>query len=226
MEFKEDYRPEVLLPKLFALLDGMRDDRLQALMRYIFSPENLLDKFLQSPAARRAHHACNGGLAYHSIHAAYLGKDIARHYNKLDIRVNEDMVVAGVLLHDIGKIFCYTWTTETREETYHGETKTVEEPGYGYSRTAELHHHIPLGYREIYRIALKFNETRERKEHRIDEKKLDKLLHIILSHHGKIAWSSPVIPKTTEAYLVHAVEMLDGYVDKYSAGKIPRRIYD
>jgi 3'-5' exoribonuclease len=206
------------------LLDDMRDPPLSDFMRFVFSPEGLLDEFLESPGSRRNHHSFRGGLAFHSIQAAKLARSIARHYNSLNIKVNEDLVVAGTLLHDIGKIHCYEW--KEMWTTKSGGDITVHEAGYYHIPRASLFHHIPMGYLDIAKLAEKFNNTREREEHKLVQKKVDKLLHIILSHHGRRAWSSPVLPQFVEAYIVHAVEMMDGYVDKFNDGKVPDTIYD
>jgi 23S rRNA maturation-related 3'-5' exoribonuclease YhaM len=83
-----------------------------------------------------------------------------------------------------------------------------------------------MGYLNIAKLAEKFNDSREREEHKLTQKKIDKLLHIILSHHGRRMWSSPVLPQFMEAYIVHSVEMMDGYVEKFNDGKVPATIYD
>ena len=97
---------------------------------------------------------------------------------------------------------------------------------YHHVPRSSLFHHIPMGYLDIARLAEKFNDSREREEHKLTQKKIDKLLHIILSHHGRRMWSSPVLPQFMEAYIVHSIEMMDGYVEKFSKGEVPSTIYD
>ena len=222
--------------KVYSLIGEMRDNILQSFLKFIL--HEVGDRYFESPASRRHHHAFIGGLAYHSAYAAELGLKIANHYNDMGIKVNRDLVVAGILLHDIGKIDCYEWNPDyvhpaERPEPIKGPGSMsvipAVEPKKGrYEHTVDgtMIHHIPIGFELITRLADDFNESRERPEHRIDKKKLRKIQHIILSHHGRRAWSSPVIPQFLEAFIVHSVEMLDGYVDKFNDGKTPDTIYD
>lgn len=95
--------------------------------------------------------------------------------------------------------------------------------GWKETKAAKMFHHIPIGYGKLLLAAREYNQDNDINE--IEQEDLDHLLHIILSHHGKKGWSSPVIPQTTEAYVVHSIEMMDGYVDSYNNGTIPREIY-
>lgn len=216
---------------LSELLDDMRDPPLTEFMRFVFNPQGLLDEFLESPGSRGKHHAFPGGLAFHSIQAARLARGIARHYNSIGIKVNEDLLVAGTLIHDIGKIHCYS---DNEALCPKGNKHNPEgwkcgcEPKSKYHHVprASLFHHIPLGYLNIAKLTEKFNDSREKEEHKLTQKKIDKLLHIILSHHGRKMWSSPVLPQFMEAYIVHSIEMMDGYVEKFNKGEVPSTIYD
>ena len=212
------------------LLDDLRDPHLSGFMHFVFSSEGVLDEFLEAPASRRNHHSFPGGLAFHSIQAARLAQNIARHYNSIGIKVNEDLLVAGVLVHDIGKIHCYSenesFCRSANIVDGNRECGCPKKEKYHHVPRASLFHHIPMGYLDIAKLAEKFNESRIRDEHKITQKKIDKLLHIILSHHGRRAWSSPVLPQFMEAYIVHSIEMMDGYVEKFSKGQVPSTIYD
>jgi 3'-5' exoribonuclease len=208
--------------KLHGLLRDISDEGLRGFLFFVLS-DQLGEQFMSTPAARSRHHASPGGLAYHSIWTASLAQEIAQHYKSLGKEINEDLVVAGALLHDVGKIWAYEWVEAERDETYHGETEKVSEPGYTYTKASFRHHHIPLGYREVYRLGIEYNK--DRNHNRLASEDLDELLHIILSHHGNKAWSSPVIPQTTEAYIVHMTEFMDSTVDKYCAGKPPKSLY-
>ena len=203
---------------LFNLINKMARTPLQEFMLFVFNSGELLTPFLRSPGSRGNHHAFKGGLAYHSIHAAILGRSIAAHYNSLGIKVDEDLVTAGILIHDIGKIHCY------KHVPCRHEPKCVSDcDEYGHVERAKLFHHIPMGFLDIAKLADKFNEGTQDK---LSPETIDQLLHIILSHHGRRSWSSPVIPQFVEAYIVHSVEMMDGYVDKYNKGESVNDIYD
>lgn len=217
--------------QLFEILADMRDVPLRNFLKFVFSPEQLLLPYLKSPGSRNNHHSFEGGLAEHSVHCALLGRQIAAHYNNLSINVNTDIVVAGILLHDIGKIHCYSEDAglcPNRTDWDGSDYKCgCDKPTqYHHVPRASLFHHIPMGAIDISKLADKFNESREKPDHQLTQKKVDKLIHIILSHHGRRSWSSPVIPQFVEAYIVHAVEMMDAYVDKYNKGRPPRDIYD
>jgi len=220
-----DFDPMQDLTKLF---DAMRDNPMRQFMRFVFSRrQGLLNEFLASPSSRKIHHAYEGGLAFHSISVAKLGIQTARHYNMLGVRVNEELVVAGALIHDIGKIHCYTKTCPNGKSTEaHGVCYCDPKSEYHHSPRASLYHHIPFGILDIQRLADTFNTTREKPDHRLTQKKIDKLLHIILSHHGRKAWSSPVLPQFVEAYIIHSLEMMDAYVEKFDSGSVPSTIYD
>ena len=171
------------------------------------------EKFFTAPGARSenpGHHSFKGGLAYHSLTAAQLGAQISDHYISLGMSVNRDIVIAGVILHDVGKAFCYKW----------------EDSSSGYVHTPEniQFHHIPMGFHHFMRQAEIYNSCGY--THALSEKTVADLGHIILSHHGRRSWSSPVIPQTIEAYIVHIVEMMDAFVDKYNKGCRIRDIYD
>lgn len=214
---------------LSELLDDMRDPPLTEFMRFVFNPQGLLDEFLESPGSRGKHHAFPGGLAFHSIQAARLARGIARHYNSIGIKVCEDIVVSGVLIHDIGKIHCYQKECPNKykqDNPVYGECYCDPKSEYHHVPRASLFHHIPLGYLNIAKLTEKFNDSREKEEHKLTQKKIDKLLHIILSHHGRKMWSSPVLPQFMEAYIVHSIEMMDGYVEKFNKGEVPSTIYD
>jgi len=174
------------------------------------------DNFFTAAGSTKFHHAYPGGLAYHTIHAAKLGYEIAQSYNKRDIKIDTDLVIAGILLHDIGKTLGYK--VEGRGEDGKWKiSKTDKE---------RLHHHIPSGYLMVDKAIDKYNASPFGKDWPIPEDTRDKLLHMILAHHGRKAWSSPVLPQFIEAYVVHIVEFMDGVIDKFNSGIIPDNLYD
>ena len=203
------------------LLSEMRDNILREFLKFVF--EEVGDKYFESPASKARHHGYPGGLSYHSSTAAQVGAKVADHYNSMGIKVNRDLVVAGLLLHDIGKIECYEW----KKEHNIGTIISISVPaGYQLTHKGKMIHHIPLGFGIVQELARDYNNQVRKDEHMVGDKKLMKLLHIILSHHGRRSWSSPVIPQFTEAYIVHVVEMMDAYVEKYDQGKPIDNLYD
>lgn len=225
MDERGDY---VQLNNLFVyLLDEIRDHNIAKFLQFfILDDPHMRAKFFSAPGARSenpGHHAFVGGLAYHTLTAAKLAGQIADHYKKLGMNVNRDIVVAGVILHDIGKAECYEWKQARTDEN--GEEVPAK---YEHTLKSKMFHHIPHGFQLFMKAADNFNLLYKAGEikHNLTEKKVEKLGHIILSHHGRRSWSSPVIPNFIEAYIVHAVEMMDAYVDKYNKGIDVRDIYD
>lgn len=153
----------------------------------IFSDEALREKFLTSPAATGNHHAYVGGLAEHTFSMFTLAHDIGTHYNALYGKgtVDLDLLLAGTLLHDLGKVV---------------ELQQNDGFSHSYSVGGELVGHIAECVTIVHdacMATLASDEVRSR------------LLHMILSHHGQLEWGSPVKPKLLEAQILHLVDMID-----------------
>lgn len=213
-------REKTIVPaQLTETLDSIQNAPLRLFLKFLFAPDNLGGKFMESPGATTGnHHSYPGGLAYHTVHAAKLGAKIADHYLSLGFQVDKDVVVAGIMLHDLGKIMAY-------------EVKGQDEKGvYQIDKTPHerLYHHIPTGTLLLHEAILNYNHSPMANDtgQYVSVGLRDKLMHIILSHHGRKAWSSPVIPQFLEAYIVHIVEFMDGMIEKYADGKVPTNIYD
>ena len=182
---------ENIKKELHNLIEGTKDPEIKKLLEAVFwgkdIPDNLkntLSRLWYYPAANKIHHARIGGLIQHLVKSAKLAEKLAIEYPDITIR---DLVVAGALLHDIGKIL---------------EQKSI--PGTGWTSEGELLGHIAMGYELIVKVS----------EHiKIDEEKITAIKHIILSHHGEKEKGSPVIPLTPEALIVHVVEDLDSHMD-------------
>lgn len=207
---------DTLEAMFFSLLEKVANVSLQRFLRFmLYDCEPRANRFFSAPGARsneRGHHSFRGGLAYHTITVAELASDICDHYESIGVSVDRDIVIAGVLLHDIGKIHCYEWNGEE----------------YTHTKYGKLFHHIPVGYNLFLREVALFNEEsfKLNRKYCVNGDIIDAIAHIILSHHGRLAWSSPVTPQTIEAYIVHSVEMMDAYVDKFNRGHDVRSIYD
>ena len=132
------------------------------------------------PAAQNIHHAYRGGLLEHVLKMADVGRAIARSYG-----ANEDVVFAGVLLHDIGKL---------QELDY-------EPGGASYSRDGNLVGHIGLGLIMVRQAITGISGFPDDLRAQIE--------HVIVSHHGRREYGSPVEPRTIEAFIVAMVDELD-----------------
>ncbi len=177
------------VPEMLAELDGfigsVRDPWIQQLLQSLFVADaGLRTAFAQAPAAKSMHHAFLGGLLEHTLSVLGMAERACAHYREL----NRDLVVAGVLLHDVGK---------TAELSY--------QRSFGYTDAGNLLGHIALEAEWISRAVGKISGFPEELRMQI--------LHIVLSHHGRLEFGSPVLPKTPEALLVHYLDDLDGKLD-------------
>lgn len=142
------------------------------------------DDFYRYPAAQRHHHAFKGGLAYHTMTMLHL----AEAYTTLYENLNRELLYAGVILHDMGKIEELSITDETT-----------------YTLAGNLCGHIVMMDEWIMQIAL---------EHGYDknDEALLLLKHMILAHHGKKEYGSPVEPQILEAEVLNMIDSNDASI--------------
>ncbi len=178
---------------------GIADPRLAGLCRAL--TEQYEQRFRRAAAARGMHHARRGGLAEHTAGVMRAAAAICSAYPQ----VNRDLVLAGALFHDCGKM----WETGCPEQGF----------GVEYSEMGELMGHISIGI-EIVNSLWKSICTPEK---RAEWKKLQPateqvrmhLLHLIASHHGVLEFGSPVVPKTPEALVLHHADNIDAKLEMY-----------
>ncbi|MEO1130786.1 MAG: HD domain-containing protein, partial [Planctomycetota bacterium] len=147
--------------------------------------ELLMSQFRQAPAAKMMHHAYLGGLLEHTLACMRLADVVCPLYPK----INRDIVVLGLFLHDLGK---------TRELTWTG--------AFGYSDRGELVGHIVEGAIMLHDKA---QQVRVNKGVRMPKHALTILQHIILSHHGEPEYGAAKIPGSPEAILVSLLDNVD-----------------
>ncbi len=138
-------------------------------------------KFFQSPAAKANHHAFYGGLAYHTVTMLKIARSLAEIYPSL----NKSLLFSGLILHDLGKVIELTGPTATQ-----------------YTLEGNLVGHIVIISEEITKVCQALS---------IDDKSEDVLLlkHMVLAHHGKLEYGSPVRPQLKEAEILHQIDMID-----------------
>jgi 3'-5' exoribonuclease len=171
--------PDVLWKDLNTFIEEVSDPDLRQLLFRIFSDPEVERLFRSAPAARSMHHAFRSGLLEHTVSVTSVARNLAQHYE-----LNEDLVVAGCLLHDFGKI----WELEIGA--------SIE-----YTDDGRLIGHIPM---ETLFVEKKISELKK-----FPAEIRRQLLHILLAHHGEYEFGSPRRPKTPEALLVHMVDNLD-----------------
>jgi 3'-5' exoribonuclease len=168
-------------------LDGWRAEivrpRLAATLSLFYSDDDFRLRYESCPASLGGHHAMLGGLLKHTVEVASIARAIAR-----ACRAEADLVLAGVLLHDIGKLEAYRWEGGLFESTEAGT----------------LHGHVALG-------ALLLDRTvRAADPAPCTDRELAILEHLVLSHHGRLEFGAAVPPMTLEAEVLH-------YADNASA---------
>ncbi|APT75946.1 MULTISPECIES: 3'-5' exoribonuclease YhaM family protein [unclassified Marinitoga] len=179
---------EYLKNELYAIIDSIKDIDIKNLLTYMFiKDKKFIKQFFDSPAAISVHHAYKHGLLEHTVDVAKLCISISENY--IDI-VQKDILIAGALLHDIGKIREYKITPAGIEKTDEGE----------------LIGHIALGTNMVIEAAKKVNN--------MPSEKLEQILHMIVSHHGELEWGSPIVPKTIEAFILHFADNLSSKVEQ------------
>lgn len=164
--------------------------------------EKYRDQLLTHPAAVMNHHEYVSGLAHHIVSMLSLAKKIHELYPQL----NKDLLYAGVILHDLGKI-----------KELSGVVSTT------YTLEGKLLGHIPIMIEEVGETA---------KELKIEGEEVLLLKHIILSHHQKPEWGSPTPPLVQEAEILHYIDMIDAklnmlnrHLENTEPGEFTERIF-
>lgn len=174
-----------LQEKLKGLLFKSSDQHLRALAQAFFMDDKLIREFCKAPAGVRQHHAYLGGLLEHVVTMM----DGAERLMPVYPALNRDIVLMGIFLHDIGKI---------RELRY--------DSAFNYSDEGELIGHIVMGV-EI--LNEKIKQTEQLTEEPFPTELLNRLKHIIVSHHGSLEYGSPKLPMTPEAVFINNLDNLD-----------------
>jgi 3'-5' exoribonuclease len=174
------YDVEKLYADLRAAVAAMKNPWLQRLLTSVVEDPEISPKLKRAPAAMTMHHAFMGGLLEHVVSLMGLARGVADHYRELDA----DLLLAGIVLHDIGKI----------DELCYGR-------GIDYTTQGRLLGHITIGaalVREKIRAFPNFPPE------------LAMLVeHLILSHHGSYEFGSPSLPQTREAVALHFLDDMD-----------------
>ncbi|WP_096440293.1 3'-5' exoribonuclease YhaM [Alteribacter populi] len=192
--------PNEMLERINQYLFEMTNPKIQRITRHLIKKHQ--QAFMEAPAATRNHHEYVSGLAYHVICMLDLAKSISALYPTLD----SDLLYAGVILHDLGKVHELSGPVATE-----------------YTTEGKLIGHISIIVNEIAEAA---------KELEIDGDEVLALQHIVLSHHGKGDWGSPKPPMIREAEILHHIDnldakmnMMDRALDGVQPGKFSERVF-
>ena len=182
----EDFMPasprnrDVMVAELESVIARIEDRPLHRLLRVIFAGKTL-EQFSRAPAAKKMHHAYLGGLLEHTLSVTGMAARTADHYQALD----RDLLLTGALVHDIAKI---------REFSF------ARLP-FDYTSSGRLIGHLVLGAEMVREAASGVPD--------LPPDRLDQLVHLVLSHHGRHDFGAPVLPMTPEALVLHHLDDMD-----------------
>jgi len=181
----EQVDPSSLLPSVgdiapyWEYLDRQRLEmakpRLRAVTDLFYEDDDFRAQYERCPASINGHHAAIGGLLKHTAEVLHIARAIARAAG-----ADSELLLAGVLLHDVGKLEAYRWS-----------------PTFEYTDRGYLLGHVVLGALMLdRRLAMAAPPACTPDER-------DILTHLVLAHHGRLEYGSPVVPMTLEAEVLH-----------------------
>ena len=173
-----------LIARMSELIGSVTDSDLSALLDRVFGDEAFMKRFSECPASIMLHSSEIGGLLYHTINVADHCLIAWKQYGQMD----RDLLLTGALLHDIGKVESFRVTTninQTEEGIFLG--------------------HLVIGMTMVQKAIDTIDAFQRDKR--------NKLLHILLSHHGKKEWGSPVEPAIPEALTIHYADDFDAKLE-------------
>jgi 3'-5' exoribonuclease len=176
--------PMEMFAELRGLVAGIGNPHLRGLLEAFLDDEPLARMYRTAPAAKHVHHAYLGGLIEHVLSVCHLCQAMAAHYSYVD----RDLLLTGAILHDVGKV---------AELTY--------DRSFGYSSEGQLLGHIIIGLRFLHEKLQRFPEFPPKLRILVE--------HLILSHHGELAFGSPKVPLFPEALLLHHLDNLDSKME-------------
>lgn len=164
--------------------------------------EQHIEKLKVYPAASRNHHECVSGLAYHTLSMLKIAESLVNIYPHLD----ENLMYSGIVLHDLGKVV---------------ELSGPVVPTY--TLEGKLLGHISIAQAMIYEAAHQLN---------IEGEEVILLQHLVLSHHGKNEYGSPVLPQIKEAEIIYLIDnidarmnMFDKALEQVEPGECSKRVF-
>src|SRR5580658_5499719 len=181
------YDVAALWSQLLGFVDSLASPHLKLLLKTMLADPALAEAYREAPAAKQLHHAWLGGLLEHVVSLCTLADRVVPHYPLLD----RDLVLTGVILHDIGKVRELSW-----------------EIGFEYTVEGMLLGHIQIGAALAERTIDSLPS--------FPAKLKTLVLHLILSHHGKLEFGSPKLPMIPEALVLNFLDDLDAKMQAVS----------
>jgi len=180
------HNPETMLAAARRVVgDNLKSPYLRQLVDRYLASDDITPRLIRCPAAKALHHAYLGGLIEHIVGCLYIAVNVCKVHKSLD----SDLLFAGIVLHDIGKVLELEATTHI-----------------AYTVPGQLVGHVVLGYEWVMREADAIEGFPEETKRQLG--------HIILSHHGQHEYGAPVLPLTPEAVAVHFIENTDAQANR------------
>lgn len=183
---------EELFSQLRTLLLSFEHPSLRTLMECFLLDDTIMRSLCETPAGVKAHHAYRGGLLEHLVTLLRTARKICEVY----VELNEELLMAGIFLHDLGK---------TRELSV--------ESGFSYTDEGQLLGHLVIG---VEMLSDKIRQTEQMSGEPFPEELALRLKHMILSHHGQYEFGSPRLPMTPEAVALHLLDNLDAKLHEFT----------
>jgi 3'-5' exoribonuclease len=179
------YSKDRLVQEIRTVIKAMENPHQKNLLKSFFCDQEFTDQYYTAPAAMIHHLNYLGGLLDHNVEVLLICKSLCQLFPQLD----RELLYTGALLHDVGKI-----------KTYDYDTVKIE-----MSKESRLLGHLYLSAEMVNERMNSLN---------FPEKLSQQVLHLILSHHGKVSlgWGSTVNPKLPEAVALHHADNLDARV--------------
>jgi len=174
--------------QLVGFVDSLSNADLKLLLSTVLDDPALAEAYREAPAAKQLHHAWLGGLLEHVVSLCTLADRVAPHYPLID----RDLLLTGVILHDIGKVRELSWDI-----------------GFEYTIEGMLLGHIQIGAALAERTIDSLPN--------FPPKLKTLVLHMILSHHGKLEFGSPKLPMIPEALMLNFIDDLDAKMQAVSS---------
>lgn len=178
------FRVSEMEAQVMRTINSFKDPKVILLSKNLLQ-EPVLTSFIKAPAATGVHNNWAGGLIEHVCSMLTIAEPICQHYTqKYAPYFNRDVLLFGVIFHDLGKILEYD----------------VNNPAFERTQAGHYVNHIVMGPAWIYHKG---------KEVGMDSYQIMELMHVISSHHGCYEWGSPTKPATLEAILLHHLDNMD-----------------
>lgn len=178
--------PESMFAELATYIEQIQTPCLKELLNAFFQDEKTKALFMKAPAAKGFHHSYLCGLLEHTLSVTKMLHMTQKHYQN----VNGDLLLAGGILHDIGKIYEFDFDRLVR-----------------YSDEGRLIGHIVMGLEMVNEKIASIKD--------FPQQLAMELRHLILSHHGSLEFGSPKRPKTLESLIVHHIDDLDAKINAF-----------